>query len=113
MLTSCHQQGSSNAAAAMKEGQEDYPQREAITKYCNLHHATNSSTSNPVDTSSTNDGQEEEEEEQTDAETDEDNATQGVEQEAGSFTSGVLAEALRNANLSTPGDQAKAEGGKG
>jgi NADH/NAD ratio-sensing transcriptional regulator Rex len=104
VLTSCHQQGSSNAAAT----EEEDPLKEAVATYCN-HYNTNTSITNLFDTHPAREGQEEETD---DMDTDEDAEMQGIEQETGSFT-GVLAEALRNANLSTASDQSQCEDGKG
>jgi len=105
VLTSCHQQGSSNAAA----GEERDPLKEAVTNYCS-HYNTNTNTPHPFETNPPREGQEGEAD---DMDTDEDTAMQGGQLEAGSFTSGVLAEALRNANLSAPSDQSQREDGKG
>jgi hypothetical protein len=102
VLTSCHQQGSSSAAAA----EEEDPLKEAVTSYCN-HYGTNTSTTHPFETHPTREGQEGETD---DMDTDEDAKLH--QQETGSFT-GVLAEALRNANLSTASDQSQCEDGKG
>jgi hypothetical protein len=106
VLTSCHQQGSSNATT-MKEGEEDHPHPDTFTNYYNHYNNTNTNTPDKDPTEQRQQGA-------MDTEADEDTTMKGVEQQqAGSFTSGILAEALRKAYLSTTGDQVQGEKGKG